>query len=309
MTVPATIPSAPVNGALLVAPRFADLFRNAGLSTLDDLFDPKLGMSLGKPGLEPWRERIRFSPRGAEDAPVFYAKRFQMPPARARREIARSRSQARSCAGVEWCWINRLQAEGIPCAEPAAFAEEFRCGRELRSVVVTREVPGTSLETWCDARSAGEGEPGKLRGDVRAACDDISKRACVRKIAHQVARVITRLHEAGLFHRDLYLCHIFHDASAALDQSIRLIDLQRVIAPTWGHARWRIKDIAALNYSAPQRLFSNSDRLRWLKQYLCVSRLDAEARRMIYRIVGKTSAMAEHDRRRRVQLNGPGGPK
>ena len=47
---------------------------------------------------------------------------------------------------------------------------------------------------------------------------------------------------------------------------------------------------------------SETDRLRWLKRYLNAPKLDATAKCLIYRIIGKTAAIARHDRRRGARL-------
>jgi hypothetical protein len=106
------------------------------------------------------------------------------------------------------------------------------------------------------------------------------------------------LHRCGFVHRDLYLSHIFHDAEARPEESLHLIDLQRVHRPRGAGRRWIVKDLAALNYSVPPRLVRRTDRLRWLTYYLGTPKLDASARRLVYRIVGKTQSIARHDRRR-----------
>jgi hypothetical protein len=65
--------------------------------------------------------------------------------------------------------------------------------------------------------------------------------------------------------------------------------------------RWIVKDLAALNYSTPARVASTADRVRWMKMYLGVRRLDATSRRLLYRVVGKTERIARHDAKRAVR--------
>ncbi len=264
---------------LLVAQGYVDALRAAGADSLDGLFSVADAESLGKSGLPEWRQRLRFRLDVDGTPRTFYLKRFTDPPASARREVRRSGSGAASTAGVEWAWINRLAADGIPVVEPIAFGEQLAGSRERRSAIVTAEVPGQSLETWAD-QWLNDGD------------------APVQRLSEPVARLIARLHEQRYFHRDLYLCHVFHDAEADLESSLRLIDLQRVKRPTCLRQRWIIKDLASLNFSTPPGLVSRSDRLRWLKQYLGMSKLTAPARRLAYHVAGKTQRIARHDRRR-----------
>jgi len=123
-----------------------------------------------------------------------------------------------------------------------------------------------------------------------------------------LADLVARFHECGYVHRDLYLSHIFYAASCeslraeSVPASLRLIDLQRLSKPTGYAKRLIVKDLAALNFSAPSKVISNQDRIRWIKRYLGIRRLDAPARRLIYWIVGKTWQIARHDARRTARL-------
>lgn len=269
----------------------------AGFDSLDALFGLRNDLTLFKPGLEKWRERIRVEiesaeaearsniharaqpsnsaalPRREESAAmegttVAYLKRFSRPPAGARRQVRRAKCAARSLAGLEWHWLRTFAAAGIPAATPLAFGEEFRRGKEIRSAVLIAAVAGKSLERWC--------------GD-----DHWPDRATVRLLLPQLAQLIARMHAAGLVHRDLYLGHIFFNAASTdqtwgelpvsahagkfnsaevQEQDLRLIDLQRVLRPAFFRSRWMVKDLAQLNYSVPGRI-SRADRLRFLHCY------------------------------------------
>ncbi len=268
------------NGDFCVADGFAGVLSANGIDSLDALFRFPNDESLSKPGLSRWRERLRLVLMGGER--VFYLKRFSNPPRSARREVTRSRTGARSVAGVEWAWMQQLRAVGIPCAEPVAFGEELDGRGEIRSAVLTAEVPGVSLERRASEWTAAD-------------------RSSYVPLLLSLADLVSRFHAQGYIHRDLYLCHVFHDESVPPSQGLRLIDLQRVIKPSGLHRRWRVKDLAALNYSTPEALVTRADRIRWLARYLGVTKLDVAARRLVYRIAGKTRSIARHDRRRTVK--------
>jgi len=267
---------------LTTVPRYDALLRRHHLHSLDALFALPNDAALGKPGLEPWRERLRITLRDGDTDRTFYLKRFRNPPSSARREVRRSGSGARSIAGVEWAWMQRLTADGILCTQPVAFGEEIVNQRERRSAVLTAGAPGRSLEAW-----AGEWTT-----------DD---RPRVRGLLEPLAELIRRFHGCGYVHRDLYLSHIFFDPSAPTTERFRLIDLQRVMKAEAGTRRWIVKDLAALNYSVPSPFATDTDRLRWLTRYLGFRKLDAAARRLVYRVVGKTQRIAWHDAHRAVR--------
>lgn len=254
-----------------------------GLDTLEGLFSGAAGESLDKPGLDAWRERVRLTFNGEPGPRCVYLKRYANPPPAARWEVCRSGSGAASVAGVEWAWMQRLEHDGIACPRRIALGESMRGRREHRSAILIEAVGGRSLESW--------------------ACRTPSPpRRQVRKIMQLTANLVGRFHGAGYVHRDLYLAHIFVTPDGEHPAGVTLIDLQRVFRPTCCRLRWIVKDLAALNYSTPSTLVSRSDRLRWLKQYLTVSKLDTSPRALVYRILGKTMSIARHDRRRLARL-------
>ncbi|MFQ5494731.1 MAG: lipopolysaccharide kinase InaA family protein, partial [Phycisphaerae bacterium] len=184
-----------------------------------------------------------------------------------------------SLAGVEWEWMRRLAADGLPCPQAVALGEELHGGCEVRSLVLMEAVPGLSLESWAKEWADGD-------------------RTAARALIAPLAALIARFHALGYAHRDLYLSHIFYDPTPSPQRSLHLIDLQRVIRPRGRRLRWIIKDLASLNFSTPQAVIGRTDRLRWLTQYLGRRRLDQSARRLVYAIIGKTQRIARHDARR-----------
>jgi heptose I phosphotransferase len=262
----------------LIVPSEEPVLRRNRLDSLEALFAYQQGDSLYKTGLPSWRERIRVELSNGEQRRVFYLKRYRNPPMTSRLAVLRSCTGARSLAGVEWEWMQRLQADGIAAVTPVAFGEELDGNRERRSAVISLAVPGRSLE--------------------HIVADPPPSRAERLRLAWAVAELVARFHRAGYVHRDLYLSHIFHDSKAPMDRSLRLIDLQRVLRPRWWPQRWLVKDLAALNYSVPQSWLRDRDRLRWLLHYLGIDRLDAKARRLVFLVSAKSNQIAKHDRRR-----------
>ncbi|MCC7292328.1 MAG: hypothetical protein IT449_09740 [Phycisphaerales bacterium] len=269
-------------GRLWIHPRFRTLLDQAGWSRPQRLLDPTVGGEMSKPGLTRWRRRARIAL--ADDAGrevVFFLKQYVAPPPPARRAALRLCPDAGTLAGAEWCWMQRLAADGVGCAEPAALAERLAGGVEQASALLIAATPGISLEQWFARRVAGEDAH---RRDVRRALPGL-------------AALIARFHDRGYVHRDLYACHVFIDGAAALP-AFRLIDLARVFKPRWLRQRWIVKDLAALHYSCPADRVTRTDRLRWLKLYRGVRRLGPVERRLIRRIESKAARIARHDRGR-----------
>ena len=89
------------------------------------------------------------------------------------------------------------------------------------------------------------------------------KRALIR----HVARVAREMHEAGVNHRDFYLCH-FLLRDGRLDQPrLALIDLHRAQIRRSVPVRWRRKDLAALYSSAAHIPLTRNDIFRFVVEY------------------------------------------
>ncbi len=108
-----------------------------------------------------------------------------------------------------------------------------------------------------------------------------------------VAGLIQKMHAAGFNHRDLYLCHILRDGKG----NLYIVDLHRMQRRAAVPERWRVKDVAALNYAAPAGIISRTDRLRFLKAYLGTERLSGRDKRFALKILKKTEKMVEHNKK------------
>jgi hypothetical protein len=168
----------------------------------------------------------------------------------------------------EFANIAAFHRAGLPTVVPIA------AGRQRGSYLVTQALDGCI----------------KLDDYIRQAT--LTPRAKTELISG-LAGLIRRMHAAGFNHRDLYLCHILRDGGGGL----YLVDLHRVQRRAAVPERWRVKDIAALNYSAPAGIFSRTDRLRFLKAYLGRERLTAGDRRFAVKVLKKTQKMLEHNKK------------
>jgi len=119
------------------------------------------------------------------------------------------------------------------------------------------------------------------------------------RLLEPTADLAARLHQRGLHHRDLYLCHFFasvdgNDPSQPVD--IRLIDVARVarLRNTLMRKRWIIKDLAQFWYSTLNLPITDEQRWRWLNRYGQQRNIDAP--RFRNSIERKSRWIARHDR-------------
>lgn len=154
----------------------------------------------------------------------------------------------------EWHAIQRLEELGIDSMTVVAFGRRGWNPATQESFIVTRELENTvSLEDYC---SDWQFNTPAFR----------FKKALIEK----VAEISRRMHEAGICHRDFYLCH-FHLLSGSgegvEEPKLFLIDLHRaLIKKNLGH-RWIVKDIAGLYFSSMEIGLTRRDLLRFVRAY------------------------------------------
>ena len=172
--------------------------------------------------------------------------------------------------------------------EHALAGEEFDESGASRSYIIVSAVPGRSLESCFEEFLA-------RHADAPGAIEEFTVR---------LAEFVKRFHDSGLTHRDLYASHIFLDETAE-GPRLYLIDLARVFRPWWRRFRWRVKDLAELKYSLPDRWV----RAHWegfLAAY--VARIGGRARKWAGAIDRRVARMRRRSRRRR-ERRGPEGDR
>jgi len=157
----------------------------------------------------------------------------------------------------EWLAIQRLHQLGIGTMQLAGYGEKGWNPARRRSFVITDDLSGTmSLEhlgqQW-----------------QRNAPSFKSKQALINKLA----LVSRTMHQAGLNHRDYYLCHFLLDESFAetnefsMETELFLIDLHRTQQRRSVPVRWLIKDLGSLYFSASEVSLTRRDRYRFMMLY------------------------------------------
>ena len=82
-----------------------------------------------------------------------------------------------------------------------------------------------------------------------------------------VANIAKKIHEAGVNHRDFYLCHFCLDNTSKENIKLYLIDLHRVLIHSKPSAKANMKDIAALYFSSMDNGLTKRDYLRFKRHY------------------------------------------
>ena len=182
-------------------------------------------------------------------------------------------------ADREWQALRRLAEVGIPAPRAVAFAADGVNPARRRSVIaMTAVAPATSLEDiarhWADAPLPPTDK---------------------RSLIAEVATIARRLHGAGINHRDFYLCHFLMPLGSDGGRAgpLHLIDLHRAQLRRRVPARWRLKDLAGLRFSATALPLSRTDLLRFVEAYEGQPwrRLDDRSRRFWHRVAAKAARL------------------
>lgn len=232
-----------ISSGVIVIEKHGPVLARLGLSTLEQFknFDAEV--------IQPdRREVLRIQTTDAEGRPLllFLKRNWRSSKKNGLASLLRH-GRVRSLAREEWENFKIVQRAGLRTAGLVAYAEE--CGPlwEKFSCLLTEAAAGPdNLEQFLQqARPPGER----------------------RRIFDALAREVRRMHEAGVATPDFWSRHIFFDA-AAVEPVFCFIDLARLDCgqPLPRHAR--VRALASLNVSAPMRLVSWRERLRFLRLYV-----------------------------------------
>lgn len=195
-------------------------------------------------------------------------------------------------AVTEWKNISAIKRIGIPTLKPIAMGEKRLSGLEIASFILTEELYGAEpLEKVIPSKLSGELSDGNRKWKY--------------SILRRVAQIARRMHANGMCHQDFYLGHLFWTP----DDTLYLIDLQRVVNRSKLPRRYIVKDLGQLNFSADcVGNISRTDRMRFLLLYLGVKSLGASEKNLARSITAKTDRIARHTvkllkrRRRRREI-------
>jgi heptose I phosphotransferase len=262
--------------------RAVERLRQAGLNSLDEVFHYQPAQSLTKPGLKAHRDRCRLDLQNGDGRlHTYYLKRYRSPPFVEQVRRIREAGRDLSTAKREMRAARKLREIGVPTLKVTAFGQEMSGPWEHRSFILTDGIEGRSLE--------------RVLMDAREGRSRVPSWNNRREIIIQLASIVRLLHDQRLYHRDLYLCHFLLTRNVDGGIVLRVIDLARMIERPMRSRRWRIKDLAALEYSAWAPMVTRADRLRFLKTYHYNSISRNLLRPEIDAIQTRVRRMARHD--------------
>ena len=296
------------SGRLRINEAFRPALQKAGLANLDALMAFKGGEAYRTvPGR--WTVRAEIPRPGGGATAVLYLKRHERVPWPTGLRRTVSLGDPISLAEEEARNIVRLTDAGIASVRCVAVGWEFsRGGRRERSCLVTEEVPGAvQADTYCERAFA----PPRRREAT----------AEKRRFVRALGRLARQFHGGGFAHRDFYLCHVLVRRVEGAEPALHLIDLQRLLrfrrrvpasppaSPRGVPTRWIVKDLAGLLFSSwPSEatwirsdVFTDTDRMRFAREYFGVGRLSAGEKGLLRRAIRKARRIARREARRRAR--------
>ncbi|MCC7201583.1 MAG: hypothetical protein IT393_02815 [Nitrospirae bacterium] len=260
--------------------RYSKLLKQHGLQQFTDFMTFSGGQVLKR---LPSRSITKVELPNGRDAATFFLKRHMctVRPADLLRTLLSGFSI--SWGRKEWEVIEAFSKCGIQTLTPVAAGEQVSLLRQ-ESFLMTEELTGfQSLESYLK--------------DYFVHPLSVEKMMEKRSLIKELAELAKTMHSAGFNHRDFYCCHIFISRSENGKRDWRVLDLQRVDRRRWFRRHWIIKDIAALNYSAPSLIISRTDRLRFLIHYTGGRDKVRQSLPFIRQVISKTNRISRHDRK------------
>ncbi|MEE9312484.1 MAG: lipopolysaccharide kinase InaA family protein [Planctomycetota bacterium] len=203
------------------------------------------------------------------DNGVFYIKRYPKRVQSGSRFNLISKSFT-SLAMREWHVLNLLQDLNIPTMHTAACLES-----PTQAALIT-----AGLDAPVTLEKMAQSEWAKM---------PVARRA---RFANNVGVILRRMHDGGINHRDFYLVHL----RVSADDTVYVTDLNRADIRKFVGRRWRVKDLAALQFSAPSSI-SNTDRARCFRAYANGDRL-RDHKKLILAVLKKADAMHAHTKKK-----------
>jgi len=249
---------------------FVDCFGKLGLKSMDDIFSFSGGKNLAKDNLASFRQRIMFDTDNPKT--TLFLKRYQNIPKSVQLKNWLTRGEKISTMTCDLQPAENLRKLGINTPKVIAFGQEWGGLFEKRSFIITEKIP--------DSASLEEKLPDSFHRDRK-------------NFIKSLAAFVRKFHDTGFRHRDLYLCHIFCSSQG----QFTLIDLNRVFKPIVFSQKYLVKDLAQLYYSAPGKIFTKTNRLRFFLAYMRKTKLSKKDKVVIKKIKSKAQRMAKHDKK------------
>ena len=225
---------------------YESLFEGCGLKSFDEFFNLKIGETVNQNAK---RNVLSFSLETDGVAQEFFMKRFVRPHFKDMWFTFCNHGQICSQGGCEWRNANLLLENGVETYRPVCYGEEMVCGIEKRSFFITEKLTGQCLSDFVSERW------GTL---------DQSKR---EKIISSLAKVVRRIHDAGISMPDLYVWHVFISQVDNGDYEFAVIDLHRMKIKVKDKNEFA-RDLGAFDFSMLGKYFDDKIRRVFIKSYI-----------------------------------------
>lgn len=185
----------------------------------------------------------------------------------------------------EWQALNCLQAAGVPSLIPVAYGEQGINPARRLSFIVTKELAGVmQLDDFLRAHP---------------------KLDLVRKhqLIDAIANIARGLHQQGINHRDLYLCHFMLDTAAFNNEqtgsSLYLVDLHRAQLRNQVPFRWLVKDLASIYFSAMDLGITQKDICLFLQIYFAqpLKQVLLQQRKLLQAVAKRAEQLYQREQR------------
>lgn len=157
-------------------------------------------------------------------------------------------------AKQEWNAIHHLQSHNVDTMNGRAFGRKGLNPLTRHSFIITEDLnPAISLED--------------VTNEWLTASPDVMYK---RRLIEQLAITTTKMHQAGVNHRDCYLCHFLLDETLFNQENkikLSIIDLHRAQIRKKVPLRWRDKDLIGLYFSSSNIGLTSRDVFRFMKTY------------------------------------------
>jgi hypothetical protein len=200
--------------------------------------------------------------------------------------------------------VIRLHVKRFPALGTSAPARDEAEGYRL---LHDRGIPAASVATWGSLNDGRSFIATEDLSEFTPADKLIESGLSFERLLIPTADLTAKLHNAGLHHRDLYLCHFLAHCEKNPSADLCLIDAARV-RPLPGlltRRRWIVKDLAQFWYSTIQLPITDSERDQWLERY-CSETEMGKVEPLKKSIQRKSAAIGVHDeklRRRQPHRN------
>jgi len=256
--------------------KFKAPLSNLGLTSIEAVFNFQAGQNLQKSNMAKHRTRIQIDLINPQT--TLFLKRYNKPSVWFQLKNWLAHRTRASTADFDRLPCDQLAKAGINTPKIIAYGSQWGPIFEKRSFIITQKLPSAcSLEKKLPSFFYNS-----------SPLQNVNQK---QKFINALADFTAKFHKTGYCHRDFYLAHIFTDEK----QNFYLIDLQRAFKSILLRYRFRLKDLAQLYYSAPGRIFSRADRLRFYIRYTGRKKVSSLDKLFIKVLKAKAWRMADHD--------------